>query len=56
MLGKIIMVAPVVEKGDRRKIIFPKGSWQSEEGEIYKGPSVQYVNAGLDEVPVFKKL
>jgi alpha-glucosidase (family GH31 glycosyl hydrolase) len=56
MLGKMLMVAPVVEKGDRRKIIFPKGKWQSEEGKIYKGPSIQYVNVGLDELPVFKKL
>jgi alpha-glucosidase (family GH31 glycosyl hydrolase) len=56
MLGKMLMVAPVVEKGDRRKIIFPKGKWQSEEGKIYKGPSIQYLNVGLDELPVFKKL
>lgn len=56
MLGKMIMVAPVVNQGNGRKIIFPKGKWQSEAGKIYKGPSIQYIDAALDEVPVFKKL
>ena len=56
MLGKMIMVAPVVEKGDHRKIIFPKGKWQSEDGKIFKGPSVKIVEVGLGDVPVFKKL
>jgi len=56
MLGKMIMVAPVLEKGDHRKIIFPKGKWQSEDGKIFKGPSVKIVEVGLGDVPVFKKL
>jgi len=56
MLGKILMIAPVLEKGNHRKIIFPKGIWQSEDGKIFKGPSVKIVEVGLDDVPVFKKL
>ena len=56
MLGKMLMVVPVVEKGTRRKIIFPKGKWQGENGKVFKGPSVQYVDVALDDLPVFKKL
>ncbi len=56
MLGKTLMIAPVLAKENGRKITFPKGKWQNEAGKVFKGPSIQYVQAGLDELPVYKKL
>jgi alpha-glucosidase len=56
MLGKLMMVAPMLEKGEERNIAFPKGKWKSEAGKIYKGPSIQKVTAGLNDVPVFTRL
>ena len=43
MLGDKIMVAPMVEKGMQRKVIFPKGKWKDEDGRIIKGPAVKQV-------------
>ncbi|RYE17316.1 MAG: hypothetical protein EOP42_32495 [Sphingobacteriaceae bacterium] len=36
MMGKTLMVAPMTEKGTRRKIVFPKGKWLSETGKFLK--------------------
>lgn len=56
MLGRKVMVAPVVEKNSRKQIIFPKGKWQGEDGRIYKGPMSKTFDVKLDEIPVFTKL
>ena len=41
MLGNQIMVAPMVDKGEQRTVIFPKGRWKVEDGKIIKGPAVK---------------
>jgi hypothetical protein len=56
MLGKTLMVAPVVDKSGRRKIIFPAGKWKSEDGEIFVGPLIKTFDVKLDEVPVFERM
>jgi alpha-glucosidase (family GH31 glycosyl hydrolase) len=56
MMGKTLMVAPMIEKGTRRKITFPKGKWLSETGKVFKGPIVKEFDVALDEIPVFKKI
>ncbi|MGI4021702.1 MAG: glycoside hydrolase family 31 protein [Janthinobacterium lividum] len=56
MLGKMLMVAPMIEKGTRRKIIFPKGKWLSETGKFFKGPITKKLDVALDKILVFKKI
>lgn len=56
MLGKKLMVAPLVEKSATRKIIFPTGKWKAEDGKIFKGPLVKTFDVKLDELPVFEKI
>ena len=56
MLGSAILVAPVIEKGARnRKIIFPPGVWQSEDGETISGPVERTVEAPLARLPWYRK-
>ncbi|MGI4751710.1 MAG: glycoside hydrolase family 31 protein [Janthinobacterium lividum] len=55
MMGKTLMVAPMTEKGTRRKIVFPKGKWLSETGKVFKGPMTKELDVALDEIPVFLK-
>jgi alpha-glucosidase (family GH31 glycosyl hydrolase) len=56
MLGKSLMIAPMLEKGQGRKITFPAGNWKSEGGEIFKGPLVKTIDVKLDDLLVFRKL
>lgn len=55
VLGKDIIVAPVVEKGVRsRKVILPKGTWQAEDGQKYKGGKTIEVQVPLERLPYFR--
>ena len=57
MLGDEVLVAPVLEKGKRERIVrFPKGKWKDSSGKIIKGPTKKVVKADLDELPYFEKL
>lgn len=56
MLGDKLMIAPVVQKGNSRQVIFPKGKWQGEDGKIFKGPLVKSFDVKLDELLVFSKM
>lgn len=56
MLGEDILVAPVLEKGARSRVVeFPPGNWKDEEGETYRGPKRIAVDAPLDKLPWFRK-
>jgi alpha-glucosidase (family GH31 glycosyl hydrolase) len=56
VLGTDIIVAPVVEKGARsRKVVLPKGNWQAEDGQKYKGGSTIEIAVPLDRLPYFRK-
>lgn len=56
MLGPDIMVAPVVEKGARaRVVILPPGKWRSDDGNLYEGDQVIDIQVPLDRLPYFTK-
>jgi len=54
MLGNKIMVAPMVEKGTQRTVIFPKGIWQDENGNVIKGPAVKQLQTPIDRLLWFE--
>lgn len=57
MLGADILVAPVVKKGAiTRNVVFPQGKWKSTDGSTVKGPVIQEVNAGMDQLPWYRKI
>ena len=57
LLGSSILVAPVVEKGARRReVIFPPGTWKNETGREFVGPIKQIVEAPLEKLPWFRKI
>ncbi len=56
MLGDDILVAPVITKGVRERVVhFPSGKWQDENGRVYEGGAYT-VPAPLDKLPWFKKI
>ncbi len=56
VLGSDIIVAPVVEKGVRsRKVVLPKGTWQAEDGVIYRGGKTIEITVPLERLPYFRK-
>lgn len=56
MLGDNIMIAPMIEKGLKRNVLFPKGKWKSNKGIIIKGPAIMHFNVLIDELLWFEKL
>ena len=56
MLGNKILVAPVVQSGNSRRVVLPKGKWMDViHGKIISGPRTIEINVALDELPVFIK-
>ena len=56
MLGSNILVAPVVNGGNSRKVVLPKGRWiDVMHGKTITGPRSIEVNVPLDELPVYIK-
>ena len=57
MLGKNIMVAPVVQKGVRtREVVFPEGKWLGDDGQTITGPVKQTIQVPLSRLPWFRKV
>lgn len=57
MLGKNILVAPVVHKGVRsRSVILPEGKWKSDEGKIVKGGKTIKIDVPLSRLPFFTRI
>lgn len=56
MLGSNIMVAPMLEPGNRRKVVFPEGSWKGDDNKIYKGCSSCIIEVPIDRLPYFRKV
>lgn len=57
MLGENIMVAPMLQKGTQRTVVFPKikkGKWVADDGAIYKGGTIATINVGLERLPFFR--
>lgn len=56
LLGKKILVAPVLEKGaTKRSIHFPPGKWQGDDQSIVTGPVILDVAAPLTRLPWYRK-
>ncbi len=55
MLGDSILVAPVVTKGEKRTVSFPKGKWVDDNGVVVKGPAQKEMPAPLDTLLWFRR-
>jgi alpha-glucosidase (family GH31 glycosyl hydrolase) len=54
MMGKDLLVAPVMEKGAKtRKVILPPGKWKADDGQIFNGPMEMVVDTPLSRLPHF---
>jgi alpha-glucosidase (family GH31 glycosyl hydrolase) len=57
LLGEGILVAPFVQPGTRREVLFPKGRWIDwlDERTVYQGGTRQVLEFPLERYPVFVK-
>jgi len=56
-LGYKILVAPVVEKGARkRKVILPEGIWKGDDGIIENGNRTIEIVVPIDRIPFYTKV
>ena len=56
LLGKNILVAPIVEQGGSRTVWIPEGAWINVwNGDAVKGPNEINVTMELDQMPIFVK-
>ena len=57
MLGEKLLVAPVVTKGTfERKVFFPEGRWQDEDGNVYEGGTAPVLAAPLSRLLWFRRI
>lgn len=55
MLGSHIIVAPILEKGQtKRLVVLPEGKWEYK-GKTYRGAKTVVVDVTLSDIPVFHK-
>lgn len=54
LVGKGLLVAPVLNEGGKRKIYFPNDTWYNYyTSEVIKGSQTISVDKALDEIPVY---
>jgi len=57
LLGDKILVAPVVEKGQRsREVILPEGNWQGDDGSLVTGPAKIGIDVPIERLPWYRKI
>ena len=57
LLGPDILVAPVVEKGARkRRLVVPPGRWTGDDGSVVEGPTSVEIDAPLDRLPWYQRI
>ena len=56
MLGDKYLVAPIVTKEHKRKVMLPKGQWKDDTGKKFRGPKTIEVEAPLERLPWFEKV
>ncbi len=55
LLGPSVLVAPVLEKGARRRVVeFPPGVWQGDDGSVVTGPCRVEVTAPMNRLPWYR--
>lgn len=56
MLGDDVLVAPATKNGQRdRTVTFPEGTWISDDGKEYTGPTSVEIDVPLARLPYFVK-
>ncbi|MDE6870919.1 MAG: glycoside hydrolase family 31 protein [Bacteroidales bacterium] len=55
MLGKDVLVAPMLAPGDSRTVLLPEGTWVSDTGEEIIGGTSIKIFVPLDRLPYFMK-
>jgi alpha-glucosidase len=56
LLGDDLLVAPVVEKGARKRpIVFPPGRWRGDDGSVVEGPTTKEVDVPLARLPYYER-
>ena len=56
MLGDDVLVAPVLEKGMRRRAVrLPAGRWKFADGTVYDGGQTITADSPLHVLPYFEK-
>ena len=57
MLGEDILIAPIVTpKTYERKVVFPKGTWQDTDCNVYNGNNTLTLPCPLDKILWFRKI
>lgn len=57
MLGDKYLVAPVLKKGQFKKIIkLPKGKWKADDENVYEGGNVIEIDTPLERLAYFEKI
>jgi alpha-glucosidase (family GH31 glycosyl hydrolase) len=57
LLGPDVLVAPVVEKGARkRRLAVPPGRWRGDDGSVVEGPTTLEIDAPLDRLPWCRRI
>jgi alpha-glucosidase len=57
LLGPDILVAPVVEKGARkRRLAVPPGRWRGDDGSTVEGPASVEIDAPTERLPWYRRI
>ena len=57
LLGPDVLVAPVVEKGARkRRLVVPEGRWKGDDGSVVLGPTSLEIDVPLARLPWYRRL
>jgi len=57
LLGADILVAPVVEKGARkRRLVVPPGRWRGDDGSVVSGPATVEIDVPLERLPWYRRI
>jgi alpha-glucosidase len=57
MIGSDLLVAPVLEKGQRsRKVVLPEGRWVGDDGSKVKGGRTIEIDVPLERLPYFRRV
>jgi alpha-glucosidase (family GH31 glycosyl hydrolase) len=57
LLGPDVLVAPVVEKGARkRRLAVPPGRWRGDDGSVVSGPASVEIDVPLARLPWYRRI
>ncbi|WP_127583326.1 glycoside hydrolase family 31 protein [Paenibacillus koleovorans] len=57
LLGSRLMAAPILNKGQRSRIVFiPPGEWSGDDGAIIAGPAIIEIEVPLSRLPWYRRV